>query len=110
MSAIKRCQKHLDATIRTATAAPKNASLQSRIEGLKRDTGAGSCASVRVTGTGRAVEKVVAVAGWFEQLGSCEVRMRTGTVGTVDDVIVDQGEDEARVRRVSCLELEIWLK
>ena len=111
MSAVKRIRKRLDAGLREAStsSAPKNASLHARIEGLKRDrvvTGA----TVIIMGTGKALEKVVGLAGWFEQARDCNVEIRTGTVGTVDDVIIENGEDEARVRKVSSLELRITLK
>ena len=67
---------------------------------------------VLVTGTGRALEKVLGVAGWFEGQGDCVVEIRTGTVGTVDDVVDEDGEEEeeSRVRRVSCLEVVVRLK
>lgn len=67
---------------------------------------------VTVLGTGRAVEKTLSLASWFEQEGDCNVVLRTRTVGTVDDVIVDEGEgeDESRVRKMSCLEVVITLK
>lgn len=115
MSAVKRVQKHLDKSLRHSTAAaPKNASLNSRVEALKRRTGRhlsenSSAMAVTVTGTGRAVEKTLSLASWFEQKADCVVEVRTGTVGTVDDILVE-GEDESRVRRLSCLEVVVRLK
>ncbi|KND87783.1 hypothetical protein TOPH_07546, partial [Tolypocladium ophioglossoides CBS 100239] len=101
MSAVKRAQKLLDKSLRNATAAaPKNASLHSRVQALQRSTGEDNSdgTTVTVTGTGKAVEKTLGVAGWFEQRGDCVVRVRTGTVGTVDDVVGEgEGEDESRV-------------
>ena len=114
MAVVKRARKQLDSSLRMADAAPKNASVHARIEALKRAGGetAGDCSLVTVMGTGRAVEKTLSVASWFEQAGDCEVQVKTRTVGAVDDVVVEDGdvEDETRVRRVSCLEVLIKLK
>ncbi|KAI9904184.1 hypothetical protein N3K66_000713 [Trichothecium roseum] len=118
MSAARRVRRRLDAGLREAEAssAPRGASLHARIEGLTRRDGGGDGkgvgrgATVTVAGTGKALEKVLGLAGWFEQAGDCNVELRTGTVGTVDDVIVEEGEDKARIRKVSCLELRITLK
>ncbi|KAJ6446876.1 ribonuclease P/MRP, subunit POP7 [Purpureocillium lavendulum] len=132
MSAVKRIRKHLDRSLRNATAAaPRNVSLHARVEGLKRRAATAAAAAgtgaavgdaddgegpgvtrVTVMGTGRAVEKVLRVASYFEQEGDCEVALRTGTVGAVDDIVPDEGEgeDESRVRMVSCLEVVVSLK
>lgn len=130
MAAVKRVRKKLDASLRAATAvdrraAPKGATLISRIEGLKRraaaaatsknatDDSEGNEYAVTIMGTGRAVEKVLGLAGWFEQEGDCVVEVRTGTVGTVDDVLAaedEEEEDASRVRRMSCLEVSVQLK
>ena len=116
MSAVKRVRKQLDQGLRRQSAAPKNASLQSRVEALEREqsSSASGVGGVEVTvmGTGRAVEKMVRLAGWFEQQGDCAVQMRTKTAGTVDDVVDVEGEaeDESRVRRMSCLEVVVKLK
>ncbi|KAJ4266483.1 hypothetical protein NW762_004470 [Fusarium torreyae] len=112
MAVVKRVRKQLDASLKTTNAAPKHASVHSRIEALKR-TGGGDVDSavVTVTGTGRAIEKTLAVASWYEQEGDCEVEVTTGTVGTVDDVVADgEEEDESRLRKLSCLEVRIKLK
>ncbi|PNY23077.1 Uncharacterized protein TCAP_06972 [Tolypocladium capitatum] len=115
MSAVKRAQKLLDKSLRNATAAaPKNATLHARVQALQRSGGEDNsdATAVTVMGTGKAVGKTLGVVGWFEQRGDCVVRIRTGTVGTVDDVVVADGgaEDESRVRMVSCLEGVIRLK
>ncbi|KAF4974973.1 hypothetical protein FZEAL_8184 [Fusarium zealandicum] len=112
MAAVKRARKQLDASLRTTGAAPKYASLHQRVEALKR-TGGGDADSAVVTlmGTGRAIEKTLAVAGWFEQEGDCDVELKTGTVGAIDDVVVNgDEEDESRLRKLSCLEVSIKLK
>jgi ribonuclease P/MRP protein subunit POP7 len=94
---------------------------------------------VVVKGTGKAIQKVVSVAAWFQDEGNgkgVQVRLRTGSVGAVDDVVPVEkkvkklkegkgdeaegggaedgdGEDEnpeTQVRRVSCLEVGISLR
>ncbi|KAM3507123.1 hypothetical protein MY11210_007279 [Beauveria gryllotalpidicola] len=133
MSAVKRARKQLDRSLKSggsSQAARKNASLDARIESLKRDVERDSssaneahAASVTLLGTGKAVEKTLALAGWFEQQQpDCRVAVRTRTVATVDDVVVaaaaaagepgaaEQEEDESRLRRLSCLEVVVSLK
>ncbi|KYK60948.1 Ribonuclease P/MRP, subunit POP7 [Drechmeria coniospora] len=114
MSAVKRVQKQLLKFHRNATrAAPRYASLQARVESLKRDCDAGiplDGTQVTLLGTGRAVEKTLAIASWFQQRGDCVVKMTTRTVGTVDDVVTVEGEDESRLRMLSCLEVVLRLK
>ncbi|KAM0426229.1 hypothetical protein ACHAPT_008579 [Fusarium lateritium] len=106
MSVVKRARKQLDESLKTTNAAPKYASVHSRIEALQRaGRSDADSAVVKVQGTGRAVEKILAVASWFEQEGDCEIEVRTYTVGTVDDVVVEgDEEDESRLRKLSCLE------
>lgn len=116
MSAVKRVRKQLEGNPRDKRGGPglKHASLHARVEALRRGGGAdaGDGTVVTVMGTGKAVEKTLSLASWFEQQGDCVVEMRTRTVGTVDDVIVgdDEGEDESRVRKMSCLEVAIRSK
>ncbi|KAM5348829.1 hypothetical protein ACJ41O_008652 [Fusarium nematophilum] len=118
MAVVKRVRKQLDASLRTTDAAPKNASVHERVRALERTAAAGGGAGgdgaiVTVMGTGRAIEKTLAVAGWFEQEGDCEVEVRTSTVATVDDVVVDGDgdvEDESRLRKLNCLEVSIKFK
>ncbi|OAQ67285.1 ribonuclease P/MRP, subunit POP7 [Pochonia chlamydosporia 170] len=116
ISAVKRVRKHLTRSLRTTAAAPKHASLHSRVEALQRSTntvqGNTTPMVVTIMGTGKAIDKTARLAGWFEQEGDCDVRLRTKTVGTVDDVVVEdgKGDDTSRVRKVSCLEVVITLK
>lgn len=115
MAAVSRVKKHLDKPIRFrggVAPARKNATLHSRIEALKHADADNSNVTVTVMGTGKAVEKVLAVASWFEQQADCRVELRTKTVATVDDVVVEDGgdEEESRVRRMSCLQVKISLK
>lgn len=116
LSAVTRIRKLLTKSLRNTAAAPKNASTHARVEALQRSTntahGNASPLLVTVLGTGKAIEKTLSLASWFEQQGDCDVRLRTKTVGTVDDVIVEEGEGDglSRIRRVSCLEVVITLK
>ena len=123
VSAVKRVRKQLEAggSSRRGGGTHKNASLHSRVEALKRAAGdddddddddAASAAVVTVLGAGKAVEKALQVASFLAQQPDCRVEVRTRTAGTVDDVIVaeDDGEDETRVRKMSCLEVSVTLK
>jgi len=118
MSVVKRAKKLLDKSLRSNAAAAKNASLHARVEALKRDSSCETTSRPVVTamGTGKAIEKTLSVASWFEQRGDCVVKIRTRTVGTVDDVVAEGADDafgaesESRVRRLNCLEVAISLK
>lgn len=130
MSAVKRVRKQLNRSLKSggsSQAARKNASLHSRIESLKRDVerdanSANSAneeygAKVTLLGTGKAVEKTLSLASWFEQQPDCTVAVRTRTVATVDDITAvgemetaDEEEDESRLRRLSCLEVVVSLR
>jgi ribonuclease P/MRP protein subunit POP7 len=85
-------------------------------EGLK--SGSGN-EEVVLKATGKAIERLLGVACWLEGQGGGEefvVRVRTGSVGAVDDVVVKDGEEDgdgevgSRVRRVSCLEVGVRYK
>ena len=79
--------------------------------------------------TNRAIEKVLGLALYFQKQDDCRVRIRTGTVGVVDDIVVsdvaggdaevddaDGREDlemslpESRVRRATVVEVAITLR
>ncbi|KAH6605244.1 ribonuclease p mrp [Trichoderma cornu-damae] len=120
MSVVKRTKKFLDKALRGNVPAAKNVSLYARVEALKRASGSetGRRTVVSVMGTGKAIEKTLSVASWFEQRGDCVVEIRTRTIGTVDDVVADDaGADDAfgddgdsRLRKLNCLEVAISLK
>lgn len=90
----------------------------------KRD-GAGA-EEVILKGTGKAIEKVLALAAWFQDEAQdhigVKVALRTSSVGAIDDVVPrSEGQntkeaednadgDETRIRRVSCLEVGISLR
>ncbi|KAG5953722.1 hypothetical protein E4U57_005228 [Claviceps arundinis] len=119
MSAVRRVRKQLNRSLRRPPAS-KNASLQSRVAALNRSTNTAAGATgeaakpmvVTVMGTGKAIEKTLSLASWFEHQGDCDVALRTKTVKTVDDIVLEDGAeaDESRVRNVSCLEVIVTLK
>ena len=86
----------------------------------------GAQEEVILKGTGKAIQKVLALAAWFQdeaqdQLG-VKVVLRTSSVGAIDDIVhmdsddkIERKEenadgDETRIRRVSCLEVGISLR
>ena len=75
--------------------------------------------------TGRAIQNVLGLALFFQGQDDCRVRLRTGTVDVVDDIVesetpqgpeMEAGEDEeeelpeSRVRKASFVEVAITLK
>ncbi|KAK6952487.1 hypothetical protein Daesc_007026 [Daldinia eschscholtzii] len=132
-SVTARVRKQLDKNLREASASNKaftnrlasnkNASLDERVRAIQRhsaskDGGIGleDAGEVVVLGTGRAIQKVVEVAMFFQKQQDCIVRLKTGSVGAVDDVVVEGeeeewgGEGEERTRMMSSLEASIKLK
>jgi ribonuclease P/MRP protein subunit POP7 len=112
MAVVKRARKQLDKGLARGPQT-SGLSLGQRVDALKRSAGGpGDGAEAVVLGTGRAIEKCVSVASWFTAQQDCVVEVRTRTVGTVDDVVVegDAFEDESRVRRVSAMEVTIRLR
>ncbi|KAH7037174.1 Rpp20 subunit of nuclear RNase MRP and P-domain-containing protein [Microdochium trichocladiopsis] len=126
-----RVRKQLDKNLRQASsstsvfanrlASRKHASLDERVRAIQRhagDSGIGveSSGEVLVLGTGRAIEKVVVVAGFFQKQKDCVVRLRTTTIGAIDDVVAEGDEEEegfqgdTRLRMLSALEVSIKLK
>ena len=73
---------------------------------------------VLLKGTGRAIERVLGMALYFQGQQDCLVRIRTGSVGVVDDIVQGDGENaegsedlpETRVRKTSVVEIAITLK
>jgi len=64
---------------------------------------------VLLKGTGKAIQKVLQVALYFQEQEDCMVRIRTGSVGAVDDIETAEGE-ESRVRRTSMIEVAVSLR
>ncbi|KAF6822418.1 hypothetical protein CPLU01_12032 [Colletotrichum plurivorum] len=115
MAVVSRVRKQLDRSLRGGVPSTRGMSLNQRVALLHRDggtRGTGDGEAV-VLGTGKAVEKVLSVAAWFSGEKDCEVEVRTRTLGTVDDVVVEGEEEfggESRVRKVSCLEVTVKLR
>jgi ribonuclease P/MRP protein subunit POP7 len=87
---------------------------------------------VTIKGSGRAVDKVLSLAAWFgerEKEEGVKVRLQTGSVWAIDDIVagederiakdamdqdldVDEIEDipESRLRQISVLEVKISLR
>lgn len=98
------------------------------IERAESSKGAGE--EVLVKGTGKAIEKVMSIAGFFQENAITEgikVRLTTGSVWAIDDISVSHDEvpegeqmdvdgkdeediPETRVRQVSVLEVRIGLR
>ena len=93
-------------------------------ERTNASTGKGS-EEVVLKATSRAIEKVLGLALFFQGQDDCRVRLRTGTVAVVDDIVEsavagkaetvegeDEGEElpESRVRQASSVEVSITLK
>ncbi|KAK2771926.1 hypothetical protein CKAH01_14137 [Colletotrichum kahawae] len=113
MAVVSRVRKQLDRALKGNVPSTKGMSLPQRVDLLHRDGGTKAEGEAVVLGTGKAVEKVLSVAAWFEEQGDCVVEIRTRTVGTVDDVVVEDDDGfggEGRVRRVSCLEVTVKLR
>ncbi|OTA98153.1 hypothetical protein M426DRAFT_120702 [Hypoxylon sp. CI-4A] len=142
-SVTTRVRKQLDKNLREASSSSnktftnklggnKNVSLDDRIRAISRNTkanagkneggattGAGigleNAGEVVVLGTGRAIQKVAEVALFFQKQNDCIVRLRTGSVAAVDDVVLEGeeewgGEGEDRARMLSSLEASIKLR
>jgi ribonuclease P/MRP protein subunit POP7 len=116
MAVVKRVRKQLDRSL-TRGPATNGLSLAQRVEALKRTDDSGSGAEAVVLGTGKAIEKCVAIASWFSNQKDCIVSTRTRTVGTVDDVVVDDDgnndtatDESSRIRRLSALEVTVRLR
>ncbi|PQE22054.1 ribonuclease p mrp subunit pop7 protein [Rutstroemia sp. NJR-2017a BBW] len=121
ISTVKRVRKYLD-NLETRAGPSKLSSndrelmrdIESGIDkvrgGKKSGQGQGE---VLIKGTGRAIAKVMALAAWWQEQEGVQVRVRTGGVGAVDDVVGVDGEGEeagvgeSRVRRVSVLEVGV---
>jgi ribonuclease P/MRP protein subunit POP7 len=103
----------------------KNASLGERVRRIQeqsqnastggRGIGLENAGEVLVLGTGRAIQKVTEVALFFQKQPDCIVRLRTGSVAAVDDVITEEedgleGEVTERARMLSSLEVSIKLR
>ncbi|KAE8418697.1 Rpp20 subunit of nuclear RNase MRP and P-domain-containing protein [Aspergillus pseudocaelatus] len=101
MSAVKRVQKFLRQAEKRATASVNLSSTKKRdrerLAQIARGNESLKKEEVFVKATGRAIEKALRVGKWFEERESeYAVRVETGSVLVVDDVV----EDEERKRRL----------
>ncbi len=99
-----------------------------KVDQIIKKTRDGKQEEVLVKATGRAIEKALQVALFFQGQDDCAVRLRTGNVATVDDIVpkeidassmgygnsAEEAEDlnlpETRLRKVPMLEIAISLK
>lgn len=74
---------------------------------------------VLVKGTGKAIDRCLQIGLYFQGQEDCDVRLRTGSVGAIDDVVATgegglEGDEavveETRVRRTSVLEVGVRLR
>ncbi|KAE8144067.1 Rpp20 subunit of nuclear RNase MRP and P-domain-containing protein [Aspergillus pseudotamarii] len=101
MSAVKRVQKFLRQAEKRATASVNLSSTKKRdrerLAQIARGNESLKKEEVFVKATGRAIEKALRVGKWFEERESeYAVRVETGSVLVVDDVV----EDEERKRKL----------
>jgi ribonuclease P/MRP protein subunit POP7 len=103
-------------------------------------TGESDEGEVIVVGTGRAIEKTLNVAAWFQKQSDCQVSLRTRSVAAVDDIVLGRAnntnadgdwdidadpddadgeqedevdpdaEEHSRIRMMSCLEVSVRLR
>ena len=59
---------------------------RAKIKATRKREG-GEPEEVVLKATGKAIEKVLGLAVFFEGAGDCRVRVKTGTVGVIDDII-----------------------
>ncbi|KAF7187676.1 hypothetical protein HII31_11015 [Pseudocercospora fuligena] len=107
LSAVKRCEKLLHLAekrlVQAGTQSAKNKrrrggdeiqGIAEEVEVLKKKKD-GRNEEIVIKGTGKAISKVLELAVWFQDREEYVVRLKTGSVGAVDDVRFD-GEDESR--------------
>lgn len=120
---MKRVQKllgHIEARSTPHVKLTKNGDkeiLKAIREGIEESRKGGE--EVVMKATGKAIEKALQLALWFQGQEDVVVKIRTGSVGAVDDVVMkDDGGDEegegeveqSRVRRASVLEVGVSLR
>ena len=105
MSAVKRVQKFLQQAEKRATASVNLSSSKKRdrerLAQIARGSEALKKEEVFVKATGRAIEKALRVGKWFEERESeYTVRVETGSVLVVDDVVEDEGRKRSLEEKV----------
>jgi len=143
ISAVKRVRKLLDVAEKRAVQSSKAQPLTKKArreqdgvraaaEAMVDARGGRQNEAVLIKGTGRAIEKVLNLAVWFQSQVDCRVRFETGSVGAVDDIegfvqhesdtVAGAGKEEdpmeeervelpeTRVRMTSVLEVAVSLR
>jgi ribonuclease P/MRP protein subunit POP7 len=80
--------------------------------GKGKGKGKGKGEEVVLKATGKAIERLLGVALFFQGEEGMKVEVQTGSVGAVDDVVEKQNgaeTGESQVRRTSCLEVAVRL-
>ena len=75
----------------TSASVQKSKEHKAKVASRVKDRDKGKGEEVILKGTGRAVEKVLALGLFFQGQADCRVRVGTGSVGAVDD-LVEKGE------------------
>lgn len=102
MSGVKRVQKLLRQVEKRATASvsledPRTSDKQKLAELAKASE---QRAEVFVKATGRAIEKALNLGKWFEERGAeYAVRVKTGSVLVVDDVVEDEDRQQREMQK-----------
>jgi ribonuclease P/MRP protein subunit POP7 len=90
-----------------------NSSIEDGIEKARGGgEGRGKGEEVILKATGKAIERLLGVALFFQGEEGVKVEVRTGSVGAVDDVVEKKSgaeTGESQVRRTSCLEVAVRL-
>jgi ribonuclease P/MRP protein subunit POP7 len=118
---IKRVRKYLDAIEKRSSTPVSLSNLQGRVSDQQildtiSKSGPARAEDVVVTGTGKAIDKVLQVGLYLQSQDDVRVTLSTGTVGTVDDCSIPgaEGEDdereETRIRRTSKVEVSVSLR
>lgn len=90
---MKRVRKLLKQAENRATQSKidKHGTTAQRIEAAAKAAleGRGKSEEVVVKATGKCIEKALNVALFFQGQGDCDVRIRTGTVAAIDDIVLE---------------------
>ena len=125
MSAVKRVRKLLSLidkrTLKNLDLVNGKSSDIANLQALsKRDK---KPEEVFLKATGKAIENALGLALYFQGQDDVKIRLKTGSVGAVDDIVQEEGETpnvirrddeeelpESRVRKASTLEVAISLR
>lgn len=120
IATVKRVRKLLShvedrATPNLSLSANPRAALKTLRDAVEKshDSKDGRGEEVTMKGTGKAIEKVLQLALYWQQQEDVRVQVRTGSVGAVDDIVEAEGGAEtgaSQVRRVSCVEVRVRLR